>query len=463
MQHLNRGMLGRYDIPEHIPTTVTAVQFGLSAALLGTVDRLIDAANPALGLACVCPEAALASAADPAALLRDQEGLFTLLVRGYRGETPVKEEVVVQSVVRVLGDGEALNALAAEPGLSLALLDTCDAGAEAALRQAARLIALRRQAGLGGLDFICLGERADCAALARAAVAALAPQAAANCAFYPALADSLVFRAEAGEAARQCAETNYADGMLHIAEPFARLTVQAPEALGKRLGLADSPDIAFTADLEAALALKRRLFDGALFAMAAPGWLLGCDTLADCMKSERLRAFVGRCVYDELLPADASARAAAAPYVIDCFERFENPLNRNGLLRCARPLLARFTRGALPIIRDRAREDFEPPRRLAFALAATIMLYAGARPDAAGRYEVARGSQRQVLSDDPGALRVFSAFSHDMPPETLAYAALADRELWGGADLRDIDGLEARVALDIARIQREPDWLPEED
>ncbi|MBR6890223.1 MAG: hypothetical protein IKN05_04475, partial [Clostridia bacterium] len=96
MQHLNRGMLGRYDIPEHIPTDLTGVQFGLSEALLGAVDRLIDAANPALGLACVCPEAAFEGAAAPAALLRDQEGLFTLLVRGYRNETAVKEEVVRQ-------------------------------------------------------------------------------------------------------------------------------------------------------------------------------------------------------------------------------------------------------------------------------------------------------------------------------------------------------------------------------
>ena len=42
-----------------------------------------------------------------------------------------------------------------------------------------------------------------------------------------------------------------------------------------------------------------------------------------------------------------------------------------------------------------------------------------------------------------------------------AYAALADRELWHGEDMRDIDGLEARVALDIANLQRKPDYLPE--
>ena len=60
----------------------------------------------------------------------------------------------------------------------------------------------------------------------------------------------------------------------------------------------------------------------------------------------------------------------------------------------------------------------------------------------------------------PAALSVVATLSHDMPPEALAYAALADRELWG-EDLRSIDGLEARVALDIANIQRNPKYLPE--
>jgi len=196
--------------------------------------------------------------------------------------------------------------------------------------------------------------------------------------------------------------------------------------------------------------------------MAAPGWLLGCDTLSDCMKHERLRAFVGRVYTQELLPPDPAARSAAAPQVIRAFERFENPLNANGLLQSARPLLRRFSRAALPLIRAWADENFEPPRRLAFSLAATIMLLAGARANEKGRWEILRGTQVQALDDDPRALSVFATLSHDMPPEALAYAALADRELWDGADLRQIDGLEARVALDIANLQRRPDYLPEE-
>lgn len=468
MQHLNRGMLRRYDIPEHAPAGVRAVQFGLGETLLGVADRLLDAACPSLGIACVPPEGPwTGEGADPATLLREQDCLFTLLVRGYRGETPVKHEVVVQSIVCVTEGADALADLAHNPALALGLLDTEAPGCQADIESASKLLSARYASGLDGLWMLCLGEAVDCAQQVRDAVAALDPDPgfrrwlADACAFCPALADGLAFRADAKSAARQCAEMNYADGMLHLAEPYAALTIQAPDGLREILSTSDGSGIRVVDDLSPVLAQKRRAFDAGLFAMAAPGWLLGCNTLSDCMKHERLRAFVGRVYAGELLPADPDARAACAPQVIQTFERFENPLTDNALLPAARPLLARFRRAVLPIIRAWAAENFEPPRLLSFALAATIMLYAGARPNAQGRYEVYRGTQVHVLEDDPESLAVFATLSHDMPPEALAYAALADRELWHGEDLRQIDGLEARVALDIANLQRKPDYLPE--
>lgn len=465
MQRLNRGMLRRYEIPEHAPSEIRAVQFGLGDALLGVADRLLDAACPSLGITCVPPEKPwTGEGADPAALLREQEGLYTLLVRGYRGETAVKDEVVVQSILCVADDPQepALN-----PAAVLGLLDTEAPDIQSCLNQAAKLLSARFGAGLDGLYMLCLGGSADCADRTRDAIAALNPDPAFKewlgdaCAFCPTLADGLAFRADAKAAARQCAAMNYADGMLHLAEPYARMTIQAPAALREVLPVQDGGDIAIVDDLAPALSDKRRAFDAGLFAMAAPGWLLGCNTLSDCMKHERLRSFVGRCYAEELLPADPDARATLAPKVILAFERFENPLNDNALLPTAQPLLLRFRRAVLPIMRAWADENFEPPRLLSFALAATIMLYARARPNAEGRYEVYRGTQVFTLEDDPEALAVFATLSHDMPPEALAYAALADRELWHGDDLRRIDGLEARVALDIANLQRKPDYLPE--
>ena len=39
-----------------------------------------------------------------------------------------------------------------------------------------------------------------------------------------------------------------------------------------------------------------------------------------------------------------------------------------------------------------------------------------------------------------------------MPSDSLAYAVLADRTLWGGEDLRNLDGLEESMAANMAMV-----------
>ena len=462
MQQLKRGMLGRYDIPDRAPRQTEAVQFGMGPRMLGLVDRLIDDADLGMGIACVQSDDS-----GFARMLNDQDGMFTVLVRGDLNDREVRREQVVQSIVRTVDPGadfEALKALAREPALALGLIDAESDAFAAELGLAARLLVERWQAGLGGLRFICIGESVGCAAAVREGLDRIARAwraeeefcrwLAEECAFYPALADCLVFRAEAAEAARLCAEMNYADGMIHIAEPFGEQTIQAPADFRSLFPLDRAGGVRFVDDLAPALLRKHRIFDAGLFVMAAPGYLAGCDTLRDCMKREDIRAFVGRAFYDEIIPCAPFSREEMTPWVISTFERFENPLNDNRILSATDHLLRRFRRGVLPAVRAWAEAHFEAPPFLGHALAAAIMLYAGARPGEDGRYQVARGDQVHTIIDDPEVLRAFARLSHDMPAESLTYAALADRTLWDGQDLREIDGLESRVMFSIAAIQQ---------
>lgn len=99
MQRLNRGMMSRYEIHDRIPGTVNAIQFGMDATLLGLVDRLIDDAGLGAGIACIQAEEGFA------ALMREQDGLFTVVVRGYINDKHVYQEKVVQSVVQTIDPG----------------------------------------------------------------------------------------------------------------------------------------------------------------------------------------------------------------------------------------------------------------------------------------------------------------------------------------------------------------------
>ena len=411
---LSPAMMARYDIEDRRPARVSAAQFGAGEALLGAVDRLLDDAG--IGVACV------ARGSGPEQL-KQQEGLYTLIIRGYAGDAPVNREQVVQCLRELhdTPDAPALN-----PDIALSIVDNTPQ----ARADAARFVLLRRSAGLAPVPELRLGENL--------------------------IADSLAFRAEADEAAMLCKAMNYLDGMLHLAEPFVRLTACAPAGMSIPGAVYTNPD-----GLAHEALLKRRVFDAGLALMAAPGWLNGCDTLSDAMKHPRLRKCVGETFTGELLPLLSDLpRAEVEARVIESFARYENPLNRNRLLRAARPL-EWFATDGIPLIRNWADENFEAPRGLTFALSATVMLLAGARPDPdTGRYTVARGRHTEALDGDPERLAVFSTLSHDMPPEALAYAVLADRELWNGMDLREIDGLEQRLTLDLAAMQRDPAFLP---
>lgn len=453
MIQLNRSMMERYEIPDHRPQTLRAALFGADGRILGAAARLLDIANERggdLGALCV-------TAAAPA--LRAQDGMFTLLVRGDRADgTPFSEERVVQSILEALepdADFDALMARAALPQLNLLFVSAGCGAVELMLM--ARFLYARWSAKLDAPEVLLLDEHPlpETSGTVRAALRALGGRWEASGAFdrwleamplQTLLCDGLSGRLSDQERARAQRDMNYRDDFIAWAEPLVVLTPErrAPEALQDALDGRDFAD---------ARLRKARIFDALTALCAAMGFLCGLDSFSQVMRDEELRAWIGRAVFDELMPALPMAKEAIAPDVISAFGRLENSMNDMPLLEIGRGLVRNFPRTLLPAIQAWAEREYDAPARLSLALSAIIMLYAGARENRAGGYEVQRGERAYALTDDPEILRAFSLLAHDVPAETLAYAALADRTLWG-ADLREIDGLELRVSLCLSSIQR---------
>ena len=464
MKHLNLSILSDYDIPVNRPGRLCGVQFGDDAVLLGLVDRLIDNANAEgadIGLAVVQP-----GEAGFAAQLKEQDGLFTAFVRGEMGEKSVSREQVVQSILEAIdpaADSDRLMALAADPGIGFILLHEDEVG-EFAHRDnicaalAARFLVERWQKQAAPVAAIVCGEDVGCADALRGKVLGFAREWNAGadfetwlggCRFFPALADCLTFRSTPEEAARLCAEMNYADAMIHLAEPHGLWAIAADAQFCADYALDRCGQVKFVDDLTDLLMKKQRIFDAGLFAMAALGILHGNETLAECMKDEPLRDFVGHALLDEMLPYLPYEREKLIPYIIECYERYGNPMNDNLLPDAARGLVHKFNAGILPAVRAHADEHFEPPKHLTAAFSAMILLYADVRLRDEG-YETVVGQSLIPVHEDAGVLEAFSTLASDMQPDSLAYAVLSDRTLWNGADLRDIDGFEDAVISNLA-------------
>ena len=444
MVRLDRAMMERYEIEDRRPKALRAVLFGLDAMMLCGAARLLDSAG--IGAVCV-------TGSDEAQALREQDGMFTLLIRG-EGEdgSPLREERVVQSILEVADpDGGADYALRPEVDLFMlpALVSAEDFVAQVAVL--VHYLRLRWEAKLAAPRVLLLERMTGAMPELRACVAGFAARVEdagfadwlEGVSFQSLLVDSLFGQLSDSDFAKAQREMNYQDRFLLWTEPQLACTPSA--ALPEELATVCSRE-----DYALACARKERVFDSLVFLCAVVGFLSGMDTFAQVLRDEKLRAFIGNTIFNELLPALPWPREKISPHIISAFFRLENSMNDVPLLQ--ESLMSGFSRTLLPSIRAHAEQDFKAPPRLTLAFSAAIMIYAGARKNG-DSYEVLRGKDRFVLRDAPDVLESFSLLAHDMPAETLAYAVLADRALWGG-DLREIDGLELRVSLDISSIQR---------
>ena len=452
---LNRSMMERYEIADRRPKTLRAVLFGLDPMMLCTAARLLDRANERggdLGAVCI-------TGSGEAAALRDQDCMFTLLVRGENEDgSPIREERVVQSILDVADvDGGAH--YAARPEIDLFMM-RAPVDPEDYVEQVAVLthyLRLRCEANLPAPHVLLLERmptdrsipdlRACIDEFARHIEEPGFAEWINGAPFQSLLVDSLFGELRETEFAKAQREMNYQDRFLLWAEP--QLVCVAEKPLPEALAA-----VCDAVDFNLACERKRRVFDSLLFICASVGFLSGMDSFSQVLRDEELRAFIGRAFFDELLPVLPWSREEIAPCVISAFSRLENSLNDVPLLQEC--LMDSFRRSMLPSIRAHADREFEAPPRLTLAFSAAIMIYAGAR-QSGSIYEVIRGADRFVIRDVPRFLEAFSQFAHDMPAESLAYAVLADRYLWG-EDLREIDGFELRVALDLASIQRVGFW-----
>lgn len=453
MIQLNRSMMERYEIADRRPQTLRAAIFGADQMMLGGAARLLDRANE-LGA-----DAGAVCFTRAAEALNAQDGMFTLLVRGDNADgSHISEERVVQSILKAMNpetEPEALLSYAAEPALEIIFLLTgCDG---MVLGQVARFLYARWEKKLPApvLYLMSAHVQADCDLYICEAMAALASGW--NCGeefdawlrkvpVRRMLVETLCGGLNENECAKARHDMNYQDDFIGWAEPQLKCTPEGDAPVWLK-------PVCETGDFAAACHLKERVFDAVVFLCVSVGYLCGMDTFAQVLKDEKLRDWIGHAFFDEVMPSLPYGREGIAPAVISAFNRLENSMNDMPLLEVGRGLLRNFPKALLPAIRAYAQQEFEAPRHLSLALAAAIMLYAGARENDAGVYEVARGEKAAAVYDTPEILEAFSRLAHDMPAESLAYAALADWDIWG-ADLREVDGLEMRVAFDLSSIQR---------
>jgi tagaturonate reductase len=260
----------------------------------------------------------------------------------------------------------------------------------------------------------------------------------------------------------------YTDALLTITEPYALWAIEAdPAALRATFPIDAAPDaVVFASDIGMYRERKVRLLNGLHTALAPLALLAGVPTVREAAAHARLGPFLERVLFDELVPGTDVPAAAARAFAAMVVERFRNPWLEHEWRVIATDQTTKMRVRVAPAIERFVARERRVPEGLAVACAAHLRYL---RPVSGGAAAgpVARGWWRGVAypivdADLPLITRHWQAVDPDRAPapvpremlERLAARALADEALWGSA-LGRLPGFVEATSRALQRLEHD--------
>lgn len=447
---LEKGLVppGMFRFPERV------LQFGEGNFLRAFVGWMIDGLNRKgefSGRIVVVQPIARGLAGK----INEQDGLYTVLLRGLQNGEVIDQRQTIASVSRAIDPYTAFDeflACARNPDLRFIVSNTTEAGIvfDPADRPEAAppssfpgkltrflLERYREMGGAAAPGFVLLpcelidrnGDTLRDAVLRTAASwqldAAFERWVEEANVFANTLVDRIVTGYPGDEADRIWSECGYRDELLDAGEPFHFWAIEAPAGVAGELPLAGHGfHVAWTRDLKPYRDRKVRLLNGAHTSTALAAHLAGRTTVRQCMEDPVIATFLRGVLFDEAIPTLDLPRPELEAFATAVMERFRNPFLNHLLLSIALNSVSKYRARVLPSVEDFVARERRLPQRMTFALAALIVFYRG--PEA---------------RDDAPVIARFGELwkRHAGSPRAMADAVLA-QTAWWGRDLREIPG-----------------------
>ncbi|QSO47118.1 tagaturonate reductase [Alicyclobacillus mengziensis] len=478
------------DLPEE-GDTERILQLGDGIFLRGFVDWLVHKLNERGSyrgkVVVVKPRRG-----DPERVERfnEQDGCFTVWVRGMEDGQAVSRKEIVQSISRVLNpydEWEAFLACAKRPEMDIFVSNTTEAGLtytaeprpdercpESFPAKLTAYLYSRYQAFAGdpnrGIDVVPCELVEDNGTKLRSFVFRHIaewglPQEFADWvnnynSFYNTLVDSIVTSFSSIDKGVLAREFPYEDEFGVIREPFYLWVIEGPERLSAKWSFAEAElNVKYVPDVAPFRLMKVRILNGAHTAMAGLSLLSQVETVKEAVTHPVIGTFVRRLVDEEVLPTLSQYNvplAEAAGFAASVMERFSNPYLHHEVSSLQLNALSKIKARLLPTLYDEMERTKTIPPLMAMALAGQFLYYRNAdEPD-----------KRWEIRDDPAHVHaVVDAWARegghpgDEPGDDndglqcAVTAILSLSEVWGD-DLSTIDGLVQVVVEDIRQIRR---------
>lgn len=471
---------------ENAPEKV--LQFGEGNFLRAFVDYFFDNLNEKTGfngkITVVQPLPKHSPTSVPE-WLNEQEGLYTLYLRGFEGGQKVNAKRVISCVSRCLNayeDYEAVMACADNPELRYITSNTTEAGIvydsscqftdKPASSFPGKLTQLlyRRFQKFGsekGKGFVILaceliddnGKELEKCCIQHAKQWNLGEDFIAwlqeENVFCSTLVDRIVTGYPRSEAAAINEANGYEDMVLDTGEVFGFWVIEGPEWLNEELPFAKAGlPVIITDNHKPYKQRKVRILNGAHTSMVLGAYLAGQDIVRDCMADDVICGFMNKAIYDEIIPTLTLPKDELESFAFSVTERFKNPFIDHALLSISLNSTSKWKARVLPSVKDYIKNTKSLPKCLTTSFALYIAFYKnGKEMTESGLAAVRPNGDSYTISDDKTVLKFYLAHKDDSARD-LAYAVCANEDFWG-EDLTKLEGFAEMVADTLERIEKE--------
>ncbi len=461
------------------------LQFGEGNFLRAFVDYFVDMMNEKAGfnskvvLVQPIPNRGGFNLADA---INEQEGLYTLYLRGFENGQKVNNKRIISCVSRCLNsydDYEALMECADNPDLRFITCNTTEAGIvydpqceftetpPASYPAKLTQFLYRRFQKFGsaeGKGFIilsceliddngkelkkCVEKYARQWELGEAFLAWLEKE---NV-FCSTLVDRIVTGYPRSEAAAINEENGYEDNLLDTGEVFGFWVIEGPDSLKKELPFEQAGlPVLITGDHKPYKQRKVRILNGAHTSMIMGAYLAGQDIVRNCMNDDTIVRFMDKTIYDEIIPTLSLSREDCLDFAAAVKERFNNPFIDHSLLAISLNSTSKWKARVLPSLLGYVEKFGKLPPCMTASFAFYIAFYHGTQLTDAGLKAKRPKGDDYTISDDRSVLEFFYGHKDD-PAEELVHAVCTNTAFWD-MDLSTIPGFEMEVTRFLKDIE----------
>lgn len=457
------------------------MQFGEGNFLRAFVDYFIDMMNEKAGFN---SKVVLCQPIAPglADMINEQEGLYTLFLRGFENGKKVNDKRVISCVSRCLNpykNYDEVLACAENPDMRYIACNTTEAGiaydpacqftdipADSYPGKLTQFLYRRfekfgKTAGKGFVILSCElidnnGKELEKCVLQYANQWNLGEDfinwIKTENIFCSTLVDRIVTGYPRNEAAAICEELGYQDNIIDTGEIFGFWVIEGPDSLKAELPFdkAGLP-VLITDNHKPYKQRKVRILNGAHTSFVLGAYLAGQDIVRDCMEDETICGFMNKTIYDEIIPTLTLPKEELMDFAAAVSERFKNPFIDHALLSISLNSTSKWKARVMPSLKGYIANTGKLPECITASFAFYIAFYRGTKLTDDGLTAKRPAGNEYVIKDDRSILQFY--YDHrDDTAAALTHAVCSNLDFWG-EDLTKIEGFEEAVAGYVKAIE----------